>query len=202
MVKKPEESSIGKSEHSMLGILFMMLGSFSFSIMFLLVKVLKSANLFTVVFYRSLVQIFMSVIILSKKGVDPLGPPELRWELIARAVFGTVAVAAFFFGIQVLALPEAVVLQFTTPLFAATFAVMLVGEKWWPIDMVGALMCLSGVTLIAHPTFLFGSELESTSTDDDDSYSTLFMQTLAVLVTTLGAASAGVAYVMVRLIGK
>jgi len=63
---KPSEVSTTKhvphhSQHSIKGILLIMLGSFSFSVMFLLVKVMKNYNTFTLVFWRSLVQIAISL---------------------------------------------------------------------------------------------------------------------------------------------
>ena len=110
--------------------------------MFLTVKIMASTNTFTLVFYRSLVQIVISLGSLMEKGLNPLGPPGwVRVELAARAVFGGIAVAAWFYGIQILPLPDAVTLQFTTPPFAAAFAVIMVGEHWKPLDMMGAVVC-------------------------------------------------------------
>ena len=134
--------------------------------MFLTVKLMASANTFTLVFYRSLVQIVISLGTLMDKGVHPLGPPGVRWELVARAVFGGVAVAAWFFGIQVLPLPDAVTLQFTTPPFAAAFAVIMVGEQWKVMDMIGAVVCIGGVALIAHPSWLFGKSSDTAVEDE------------------------------------
>ena len=89
-------------------------------------------------------------------------------------------------------------LQFTTPPFAAVFAVFLVGEQWLPLDMVGAVVCLMGVAFIAHPTWLFGSaEVET----NNSSSSNVALKALAVLITEGGAAMAGLAYVSVRRIG-
>ena len=106
------------------------------------------------------------------------------------------AVCAWFYGCQILALSDAVVLQFTTPVFAAVFAVFLVGEKWNPLDMFNAVVCLLGVALIAHPTWLFGKEDHY-----DGSEETNNSHTLGVLVTTVGSILAGLAYVYVRKIG-
>ena len=77
-----------KPKHSMMGIFLIMLGAFSFSIMFLTVKLMANVNTFTLVFYRSVIQILISLASLLDKGVNPLGPPDVRWELTARAVFG------------------------------------------------------------------------------------------------------------------
>ena len=181
-----------------------MLGSFSFSTMFLLVKVMSQMNTFTLVFYRSIVQIGICLIDLYKKRVNPLGPDcgSVRFYLVLRAGFGAAAVIAWFYGIQNLPLPDAVTLQFTTPPFAAVFAVCLVGEHWKALDMIGAIVCLMGVALIAHPTWLFGSTVADEAvlvTDDTDS--STMMKAVAVLVTEAGAAMAGIAYVCVRKIG-
>ena len=116
----------------------------------------------------------------------------------------------FFFGIEILPLPDAVTLQFTVPPFAAIFAVCLVGESWYFIDQMGAIVCLLGVILIAHPTVLFGSTTTTTNHDNDNTTNeddnavaaAAWLQLVAVLVCTGGAALAGVAYVTVRRIGN
>lgn len=189
--------------HSVKGILLIMLGSFSFSVMFLLVKVMSSMNTFTLVFWRSVVQIGISLVDLYKKSKSPFGPNDLRvrFYLIIRAVFGAGAVMAWFFGIQILPLPDAVTLQFTTPPFAAAFAVCMVGEKWKPLDIIGAIVCLSGVALIAHPTWLFGSVAGAESEAIGNTEVSSMLKAVAVCVTTAGAMMAGLAYVCVRKIG-
>ena len=199
----PKRPCTAEKKHSLWGIFFIVLGSFSFSVMFLLVKIMgPGVNTFTLVLYRSLVQIAISLATLLSRGENPLGPATVRFWLVCRAVFGAGAVAAWFFGIQILPLPDAVTLQFTTPPFAAVFAVCLVGERWLPLDIVGAVVCLSGVALIAHPTWLFGSEkVDDVAAADDNDGASLVMKAAAVMVTEAGAAMAGIAYVCVRKIG-
>jgi drug/metabolite transporter (DMT)-like permease len=76
--------------------------------MFLLVKLMAETSTFTLVFYRSLVQIAISLATLLRRGEDPLGPPgETRFYLSVRGTFGAAAVCCWFFGIQVLPLPDA-----------------------------------------------------------------------------------------------
>mmetsp|Transcript_12639 Transcript_12639/g.26723 ORF Transcript_12639/g.26723 Transcript_12639/m.26723 type:complete len:353 (+) Transcript_12639:278-1336(+) len=197
-------TSSNSQPHSLMGIALIMLGSFSFSVMFLLVKVMKSMNTFTLVFWRSLVQVALSLIDLHRKGVSPLGPDDawVRFYLVIRGAVGAGAVIAWFYGIQILPLPDAVTLQFTTPPFAAAFAVFMVGEQWKMVDIIGAVVCLTGVAFIAHPTWLFGSgdAADGDAVEDDGGVSAL-LKASAVLVTTMGAAMAGLAYVCVRKIG-
>jgi drug/metabolite transporter (DMT)-like permease len=85
--------------HNVKGIIFITLGAFSFSIMFLLVKIMgPGANTFTLVLYRSLVQIAISLVTLMHHGENPLGPPDCRFWLCVRGFFGSAAVCAWFFG--------------------------------------------------------------------------------------------------------
>ena len=171
-------------------------------VMFLLVKVMKSMNTFTLVFWRSVVQIGISLVDLHQKKKNPFGPNDatVRGWLIIRGAFGAAAVMAWFFGIQILPLPTAVTLQFTTPPFAAAFAVLLVGEQWKTIDIIGAVVCLSGVALIAHSAADdSGDETEVIDADNVDAG--ILLKALAVMVTTAGAMMAGIAYVCVRKIG-
>ena len=148
-----------------------------------------------------MVQITISLVDLIKRSKNPLGPNDnyVRFMLVLRGMFGAFAVMAWFFGIQILPLPDAVTLQFTTPPFAAAFAVCMVGEQWKRLDIIGAVVCLSGVALIAHPTWLFGSAAAASEVIDNDISPVL--KAAAVLVTTMGAAMAGAAYVFVRKIG-
>ena len=208
--KKMNEKRIARSSsinmedkhHSLLGIFFIMLGSFSFSVMFLFVKFMKDVNTFTLVFYRAVIEIAIAVVELKRKNEPLLGPPDrkIRFYLFVRASTGAIAVCAFFYGIQLLPLPDAVTLQFITPAFSAAFAVCLVGEQWKLLDIIGSVVCILGVAFIAHPTWLFGSSLPDTPSNNKDS--TAFQKTMAVLVSMLGAAMAGLAYVMVRKIGE
>ncbi|CAM9278207.1 unnamed protein product [Phaeothamnion confervicola] len=159
-----EDGKAPPSSSSLAGIAFMALGSFSFACMFLLVKLVGPRfSTFEMVLYRSIVQLVLALAVLAFRGKSPLGPPDgrLRWLLLLRGSFGSFAVAAFFFATQRLPLPDAITLQFTTPVFAAAIAVCLVGEAWRPIDIAGAVVCMAGVLMIAHPSWLFGEDADS-----------------------------------------
>lgn len=185
-----------QQKYSLWGITFILIGAFSASVMFLLVKLLADANPFTLIFYRGLVQAIVAFLTLTRQDEYPWGPPEVRRLLFLRAAFGAGAVCTWFFAAQVLPLPDAITLHFTTPPFAAIFAVWFLGERWMPLDMIGAVACFMGVALIMHPTFLFGNTADTTSNDLDPAF-----QAFAVLMATVGAAMAGLAYVCVRAIG-
>jgi drug/metabolite transporter (DMT)-like permease len=182
-----------------------MSGALMASLMFLVVKLLKDVNTFTLVFYRAVIVVVISLILLLREGTNPLrNSLKIKLLLVLRAGFGAAAVCCWFFGAQVLPLPNAVTLQFTTPPFAAFFAVLMVNEQWKLLDMIGAVVCITGVAFIAHPTWLFGNGTEddiARYNDENDDNSNVVVQALAVSMTTLGAAFAGLAYVYVRVVG-
>jgi drug/metabolite transporter (DMT)-like permease len=191
--------SMGQSQsiHSLTGIILISLGSFCFSCMFLFVKFMEGkASSFTMTFYRALVEIPIALILCQRVQENPLGPTSrsIRGWLLIRGGVGGAAVLCFFYAIQRLPLPDAVTLQFTTPPFAAAFAVCLAGEPWLWIDRLGALVCLLGVMLIAHPSWLFERRTITNEKDDQQDMG-------AIAVGLLGAAFAGMAYTSVRKIG-
>ena len=176
----------------------MALSALSFSLMFLGVKLYSNAPTFTLVFYRSIVQAVLSLLVLlrtDKEGKSPLGPPDFRGLLIARGTFGSLAVAAFFYAIQKLPLPDAITLQFLTPVFAALLAAPLLGESWKRLDQIGAAVCLSGVLLIARPSWLFGATSVAAGVANGSASS------FPTVIGLIGAALAALAYVLVRKIG-
>lgn len=195
-----EAKGVDKSRNAQ-GVLYMALSSLSFSLMFLGVKLYSSAPTFTLVFYRSIVQAVLSGIVLfmdkEKQDVEEsiLGPKDVRGLLFLRGLFGSLAVAAFFYAVQCLPLPDAITLQFTTPVFAAIMAVPLLNEELKASDLVGAAVCLSGVLLIARPSWLFGVANASAAATLGTG------PTAATLIGLLGAALAAIAYLLVRRIG-
>jgi drug/metabolite transporter (DMT)-like permease len=67
--------------------------------------------------------------------------------------------------------------------------------------MMGAVVCLLGVVLIAHPSWLFGNKHGDTGTDGTTEDAVKEKGNLAIAMALLGAAFAGMAYMSVRKIG-
>ena len=141
----PKQQQPYQERRSMQGVLFMILSSLSFSLMFLGVKVYSNAPTFTLVFYRSIAQtIFSGLLLLLEQTAHKrgnlqeafLGPKQVRGLLVLRGLFGSFAVAAFFHAVQSLPLPDAITIQFTTPVFASVMAVPLLGEPIKQNDII------------------------------------------------------------------
>jgi drug/metabolite transporter (DMT)-like permease len=144
----------------------MLVAALGFAIMGALVKAgsvkFSSAEL---VFYRSLFGfIIIYAIILLKKL--PLKTPYLGKQ-ISRALIGFFALLMFFYAIAHLSLATAITLNYTSPLFLATFMPFMLHEKPKKILYLAIVISFFGVVLLLKPSFakedLFASIVGLTS---------------------------------------
>ncbi len=78
-----------------------------------------------------------------------------QWPmLMARGVFGGVAVVTYFFAIERLGAAPATVLNYSSPIYAAVFAAWFLGETTTHLKRVGLLIATSGAAVV---TFSSGS---------------------------------------------
>ena len=124
----------------------MILSTFSFAIMNVLVKKLSNIPGMEMVFFRCAVSMLMCFQILYKEGVDWKG--SNRAKLIARGTFGTISVYAFFITIQNMPLGTAVTIQYLSPVFTTVIAIFLLKEKVRPWQWFFFLLSFSGVLVI------------------------------------------------------
>lgn len=162
----------------------MALAAFFFSLMSLLVKVagqrLPSSEL---VMGRSIVSLVISYAMLKQANVRPWG--KRTGLLVVRGFVGFGGLLCFFYAIPRLPLADVTVIQFTNPVFTAVFAALLLKERMNKAVVLSIGLSLSGVLLIAQPSFLFGARAVS-------------LDLTAVAVALAGAVFAGAAYTAVR----
>lgn len=166
------------------GLRYMVLSAFFFSLMNLLVKWagqrLPSAE---VVLVRSVISLGISYVMVRRAGVPVWG--SRRGALVFRGLIGFAGLMCFFYAIPRLPLAEATILQFTHPVWTALLAALVLRERLTPAVLGSIGLSLAGVVLIARPAFLFGGAAAG-------------LAALPVGVTLLGALCAAVAYVTVR----
>ena len=105
----------------------MLLATFLFSCMNALVKFVPHIPAVEIVFFRSLVSLVMSYVVLKSQRVYVWG--NNRKLLIARGLTGAVALVLYFVLLQQIPLAAAVTLQFITPIFTAILGVVLLRER-------------------------------------------------------------------------
>lgn len=103
-----------------------------------------------VVLSRGLVMSAVFLTLAWRRGVSVLG--RRRGLLLTRGLLGYVALSCYFYSVQHLPLGDAVLLQYSHPIFVAALAPWLLGERtstrhWWIV-----LVAFLGVALVVGPS--------------------------------------------------
>lgn len=141
------------------GVRYMLLATFLFACMNVLVKLVPHIPAVEVVFFRCVVSLVMSYVTLRVQRVNIWGNNH-KW-LIARGAFGAVALVLYFTLLQDIPLATAITLQFLAPIATAIFGMLLLREKVWTlqwffffISFIGMLV-ISGFETRMEPAHLF-----------------------------------------------
>ena len=169
------------------GVRYMVASAFFFSVMSLGVKLVgQRIPTQEVVLVRGVLNAGFTLALLRRAGVRPWGSrPRV---LVARGLFGFLALSCLYYGLVHLPLADATVLQYTNPVWTALFAAWLLQERMGRGEIGLVLASLIGVTLIARPSFLFGGGAR--------------LDLFAVGVVLLGSMFSAAAYVTVRQLAR
>lgn len=158
----------------------MLFSTFLFACMNVLVKFVSDIPAIEVVFFRSIISLVMSYVILRAQRVSIWGnhPPLL----IARGAAGAVGLVLYFILIQQIPLATAVTLQFLAPIVTALLGMLLLGERVRAWQWVFFLVSFGGILLVNG----FDARVSALH---------LFMGIMAAL-------GAGMAYTIIRKLNK
>ena len=113
-------------------------------------KLLPHTPMQAVVFSRGVLMTTVFVAMARRRGVPILG--KQPWVLLVRGLLGYAALSCYFFSVQHQPLGDAVLLQYSHPVFVAAVAPFALAEpagRWhWPL----VLAALLGVALIVGPS--------------------------------------------------
>lgn len=124
----------------------MLLATFWFALMNVMVKNLAHLPTSELVFFRCGVATCIGFIALHRAKVDWLG--SNRTLLLLRGLFGTIALYAFFYTVQHMPLGTAVTLQYLSPIFTTIFAIFLLNEHVRPIQWLWFAISFFGILVI------------------------------------------------------
>lgn len=165
----------------------MLVGTLFFSVMSVLAK-LAGERLPTMelVLARVVVTLVMSCWAIRSLGIYPWG--QNKKLLLVRGFAGFMGLSCYFYAINHLPLADATVIQFCNPMLAALIAVFALKERLRGLDLLATLFSMTGVVLVAQPTFLFarGAPLDP----------------VAVAIGVVGAIFSAIAYVVIRRLGS
>ena len=128
------------------GVLYMMLATFIFAVMNVLVKYLPNIPAIEIILFRSIVSFFMSGVTLKLKGIPLLG--KNKKVLLIRGLAGAIALIMFFTTLQHIPLASAVTLMFLGPIFTALIGIWLVKESVKPLQWVFFALSFAGIVMI------------------------------------------------------
>lgn len=158
----------------------MLLSTFLFACMNVLVKFVSHIPAVEVVFFRSIISLVMSYVILRAQRVSVWG--NNKPLLLARGASGAVGLILYFMLIQQIPLATAVTLQFLAPIVTAILAMLLLAEKVRGWQWFFFLLSFGGILLVNG----FDTRVSG----------------LHLLMGILAALGAGMAYTIIRKLKK
>ena len=161
-------------------VLYMMLASFIFALMNLLVKYLQEIPVAQIVFMRSIVMLLMVLVVLKHKKIKPFGTRKKL--LVFRGLFGSMGIAFFFYTLHEMPLASAVVVHYLTPIITVIVSVFITRVKIAPLRWFFFLLWFVGIYIIK---------------DFDDR-----VDTLTLVVGVLGTMAAAAAYNVISVLKK
>lgn len=161
-------------------ILFMILSSFFFTTMNMFGK-LSTLTPYQKTFITNIVATIIVCIIIKKRKASFLGNKSNRIYLFIRGLMGTLSICAFYFSLKYMYLSDATMLNMLSPFFTIIFSFIILKENLSKKDLVFLLIAFIGSIFVIRPHF--NSSL------------------IPSLMGLLAAATAGIAYTMIRVIG-
>ena len=128
------------------GVRFMLIATFTFSLMKVCVKVLSHIPPIEIILFRSIISLIICVYFLYKQKVSIWG--KNKKILILRGASGAAALVLYFGLLQQIPLAAAATVLYMSPIFAAILGIFLVHERVAPIQWLFFLISFGGVLTI------------------------------------------------------
>jgi drug/metabolite transporter (DMT)-like permease len=162
------------------GLVLMVVSAASFAAMAAFAKkLLPHTPMQAVVLSRGLMMTALFAALARRQGVPVLG--KRPGMLMVRGLLGYAALSCYFWSVQHLPLGDAVLLQYSHPVFVALLAPLVLREPVRPRQLALVGLALAGVALIVQPSGVLRG---------------------AALIGVLGSLSSGIAYITVRQLSR
>jgi drug/metabolite transporter (DMT)-like permease len=124
----------------------MLIASISFAWMNACVKYINHIPVVEIILIRAIVTLIISYFTLKKKGVNPWG--NHHKFLIARGIFGALGLFCYFYTLQQMALANAIVIHYLSPLFTTIIAMLFLKESVRIIQWISFAISITGVLMV------------------------------------------------------
>lgn len=165
------------------GILYIIASAFCFALMNAFIRLSGDLPSLQKAFFRNFVALLFAYGVMRKEHV------KMGWNkgdgkyLFFRAFFGTCGIICNFYAVDHLVLSDASMLNKMSPFFAIIFSFLILREKVNMVQFVSVIVAFTGCLFIVKPTFSN-------------------MDLIPSLIGLCGGLGAGIAYTMVRILGK
>lgn len=106
---------------------------------------------FEIMMYRSILGIFIVLAVAKMAGtLGQIGTGMLRLHFI-RNIFHFTGQNLWFYAVALIPLSQLFALEFTTPLWVALLAPLVLGERWRAIRLFAAALGFVGILIVARP---------------------------------------------------
>ena len=156
----------------------MLISALGFTFMSVTVKYVTGIPLFEKVFFRNLISLGVAFFMLKKSSAPMFGRRENQLVLLARSIFGLAGVVLNFYAIANLTLADSSMLGKLSPIFVTIMACIFLKEKIDNKQILSIIITFLGALLVIKPEFS--------------------LEMLPSLSGIMSAASAGVAYTLLR----
>ncbi len=128
------------------GVSYMILATLFFALMNVMVKYIPRIGAVEIVFFRSIVSLLMSYVMLRQLKI-PIWGNNKKW-LIIRGIAGSIGLLLFFTTIKVIPLGSAIAIQYLSPIFTSLLGIFIVKERVYSIQWVFYSLAFMGVLAI------------------------------------------------------
>lgn len=165
------------------GILCILASAFCFAVMNTFVRLSGELPSIQKAFFRNLVAIFFAVAVLRKNQIKIGWPKGSGKILLLRSFFGTMGIICNFYAVDHLVLSDASMLNKMSPFFVILFSFLILKERLSLVQGLSVVTAFAGSLFIIKPVFSN-------------------MELVPSMIGLCGGLGAGIAYTMVRILGK
>ena len=139
-----------------LGLVYMLIQSFLFSVQGLAAKALTNVSAFTLAYFRGMGMYIFQIYILNRYRLDPylLNDDQLHKDMILRGFIGFLAITGLFFAVKLISLMEAMTLSNLTPVMTGLSASIYLKEPTKCIEIISSIIYFFGLLLLVKHPFM------------------------------------------------
>lgn len=180
--EKTAEKPPQKHGKFFLGIVYIVLSAFCYSLMSLFVRLAGDLPTFQKAFFRNFIAALVGLSLLLKSGSFKMQKGSLP-ALLGRSIAGTVGILCNFYAIDNMNISDASILNKLAPFFSIVFSILILKEKAGWKDWLLVALAFSGALFVVKPSFAIS-------------------QSLPAVIGVIGGLGAGLAYTFVRKLGN